>query len=68
MKANSNKFQLLILSPTSLGTVELSFATSTCITSQGFVKVLGINIYKQLTFNEAAQQLNILEFPSCYTP
>ena len=66
MKANPNKFQFMILSSSSLAPVELVLDGNTCITSQDCVKVLGITIDKQLTFNEhislcctkAARQLN----------
>ena len=65
MKANPNKFQFMILS-SSLAPVELVLDANTYITSQDCVKVLGITIDKQLTFNEhisvcctkAARQLN----------
>ena len=66
MKANPDKFQFMMLSSSSLAPVELLLDYSTYITSQGCVKVLGITIDKQLTFNEhislcctkAARQLN----------
>ena len=66
MKANPDKFKLMMLSSSSLAPVELSLDSSTYITSQDRVKVLGITIDKQLTFNEhislcctkAARQLN----------
>ena len=52
MKANPDKFQFMMLSSSSLAPVELSLDSSTYITSQDCVKVLGITIDKQLTFNE----------------
>ena len=63
IKANPDKFQFMMLSSSSLAPVELSLDS---ITSQYYVKVLGIIIDKQLTFNEhislccakATRQLN----------
>ena len=52
MKINPGKFQFMILSSSSFAPVELLLNTSFYITSQGCVKVLGITIDKQLTFNE----------------
>ena len=66
MKDTLDKFQFMMLSSSSLAPVELLLDSSTYITSQDCVKVLGIIIDKQLTFNEhisscctkAARQLN----------
>ena len=74
MKANPDKFQFMILSSSSLAPVELLLDSSTNITSQDCVKVLGIIIDKQLTFNEhislcctkAARQLNAIARISKY--
>ena len=54
MKTSPDTFQFMILSPSSLAPVELLLLldTSTYITSQDCVKVLGITFDKQLTFNE----------------
>ena len=51
MKANPDKFQFMVLSSSSLAP-ELLLDPCTNITEQDFVKVLGITIGKQLTFNE----------------
>ena len=66
MKANPAKFLFVMLSSSSLTPVELLLDSSTYITSQDSVKVLGIITDKQLTFNEhnslcctkAARKLN----------
>ena len=68
MKAIPDKFQFMILSSSPLAPVELSLDSSTHITLQDCVKILGITIDKQLTYNEhislcctkAARQLNAL--------
>ena len=52
IKANPDKFQFMMLSSSSLAPVELLLDFSTYVTSQDCVKVLGITIDKQLTFNE----------------
>ena len=44
MKANSSKCQFMILSSTSVAPVELSLVSSTYVTSQVFVRVLGMDI------------------------
>ena len=75
MKINPGKFQFMILSSSSFVPVELLLNTSFYMTSQGCVKVLGITIDKQLTFNEhislccskAARHLNAFTRISKYS-
>ena len=74
MKANPDKFQFMISSSSSITPVELLLDSSTNITSQDCVKVFGITIDKQLTFNEhislcctkAARELNAFARMSNY--
>ena len=66
MKANPDKFLFMILSSSPLDPIELALDGNTTITSQNYVKVLGVSIDKHLTFNDhissscskAARQLN----------
>ena len=66
IQKNSNSCSYLIFLSSSLAYIELVLDANTCITSKDCVKVLGITINKQMTFNEhislcstnAARQLN----------
>ena len=74
MKANPNKFQFIILSPSATDDIELKLDRNTTLSSERSVKALGVIIDYRLTFNghigafclTAARQLSALARISKY--
>ena len=74
MKANPNKFQFMILSPNATDDIELKLDRNTILSSERYVKTLGVTINYRLTFYDhisacclkAARQLNALARISKY--